>query len=592
MNEFSHHWLSWVQAGTWQLALLVSIVGLACLVARTAPAALRHGLWLLVLAKVFLPPALWTPVSLGQWGVGPLLRAAPVSSIAPETSQQAAQLDGEDTTGGPAEAFAAPAAHEELTTATWLMIVWAAGFLVFWGIIGARYAWLARETRSAPALEEGPVRVLLEQIAIDFRVARVPELVTTTRATGPFLFGVLRPRIVLPQRLIDELDQPELRAVLTHELVHWKRRDTWIGWLQLAAQSLYWFHPFVWWANRQLRHERECACDETVLRMGRIAPESYGESIVRLLTLSRGRSLAAGSLVGVFERGSKLQERLEQIMSYKPAERRRGWASGLSLAVFAIVFLPMAPGAGDPHPVQAQDKGDTVPEKRKTAKTSYPQIVRTIPEPGATDVDPGLKEIRVTFDREMDDDGYSWTGGPPEFPPIDKSRQVGWIDARTCVLPVKLEKGSYYRVGINSTSHQNFRSRDGVSVPPSVLYFVTAGATESVAERVQVPEIVKLEPENGARDVDPATKTLSVTFNMPMGDGMSWTGSGPKFPTIPGGQKPRWSRDGRTCTLPVALEPDHEYGLGLNSLSHINFQSKWGVPLEPIVYQFRTRAAE
>ena len=79
---------------------------------------------------------------------------------------------------------------------------------------------------------------------------------------------------------------------------------------------------------------------------------------------------------------------------------------------------------------------------------------------------------------------------------------------------------------------------------------------------------------------------------MPMGDGMSWTGSGPNFPSIPAGEKPRWSADGRTCTLTVALKPDHEYRLGLNSLSHINFQSKWGVPLEPVVYRFRTRAAE
>ena len=68
MSDFSEPWLSWMQAGCWQLALLVCIVGVACLAARTAPAALRHALWLLVLAKVFLPPTLWTPVSMGRWG--------------------------------------------------------------------------------------------------------------------------------------------------------------------------------------------------------------------------------------------------------------------------------------------------------------------------------------------------------------------------------------------------------------------------------------------------------------------------------------------------------------------------------------------
>jgi RNA polymerase sigma-70 factor (ECF subfamily) len=210
-----------------------------------------------------------------------------------------------------------------------------------------------------------------------------------------------------------------------------------------------------------------------------------------------------------------------------------------------------------------------------------------VPKAGATAVDPQLNEIRVTFDRDMEQ-GMSWTGGPPHFPPVDKSRQARWTDARTCVLPVKLEKGSYYRVGINSTSHGNFRSRDGAAVPPTSLQFTTAGATKELEQRLQAPTIVELQPANGARDVDPNLKALRVTFNMKMGEGMSWTGGGASFPKIPEGQKAQWSADGRTCTLPVSLEPNHDYQLGLNSPRHINFQSEWGVPLEPVVYRFRT----
>jgi hypothetical protein len=155
-----------------------------------------------------------------------------------------------------------------------------------------------------------------------------------------------------------------------------------------------------------------------------------------------------------------------------------------------------------------------------------------------------------------------------------------------------LERGTFYRLGINSSSHRNFRSREGEPVSPGSLYFVTRGATSAVAARVQAPKIVELAPKNGAADVDPAIKELRATFNVPMGEGMSWTGSGPQFPKIADGEKPRWSADRRTCTLPVSLTPGHEYRLGLNSPSHNNFQSEWGVPLEPIVYQFRTRASE
>ena len=80
-----------------------------------------------------------------------------------------------------------------------------------------------------------------------------------------------------------------------------------------------------------------------------------------------------------------------------------------------------------------------------------------------------------------------------------------------------------------------------------------------------------------------------MTFNMPMGGGMSWTGGGPEFPEIPEGKSPKWSADGKTCKLPVSLKSGQAYRLGLNSRSHNNFQSAAGVPLEPVVYMFQTR---
>jgi hypothetical protein len=83
---------------------------------------------------------------------------------------------------------------------------------------------------------------------------------------------------------------------------------------------------------------------------------------------------------------------------------------------------------------------------------------------------------------------------------------------------------------------------------------------------------------------------LKVTFDVPMGGGMSWTGGGEQFPKLPEGKQASWSADELTCTLPVKLEPGHDYQLGLNSPRFKNFQSKAGVPLEPVVYKFHTTA--
>ena len=281
-----------------------------------------------------------------------------------------------------------------------------------------------RSARVAPAIEEGPTRVALEQIALALGLRRIPDLLSTKEVTSPFLFGILRPRIVVPEQSLAELGAAELRAVLTHELVHWQRHDTWIGWIQVLAQSLFWFHPFVWWANRELRHQRKCACDEAVLRLGHIAPRQYGDSIVSVLTASRGRSVVMGSQVGVFERGTRLQDRLEGIMTYEATKRTFGWRSRVAIVLLAVLLLPMAPGIGQVALVASEAPAGNAEPEPAAVLPAAPQIVQTVPAIGATDVDPTLSEITVTFDRDMGK-GMSWTGGPPLFPPTDKTREGG-----------------------------------------------------------------------------------------------------------------------------------------------------------------------
>jgi hypothetical protein len=223
------------------------------------------------------------------------------------------------------------------------------------------------------------------------------------------------------------------------------------------------------------------------------------------------------------------------------------------------------------------------------AAQGAPQVVSCSPTRGASDVDPALKEITVTFDQDMEE-GMSWTGGGPEFPSIPEGKKAHWQDKRTCVLPVKLQGGHRYRVGINSPSYRNFRSATGVPALTSAIWFTTSGTSDTAKRDTQVPKIVSIKPAYGATDVSPDLKELRVTFNVPMGEGFSWTGGGPEFPTIPEGKKPFWTEDHKTCVLPVQLNPNSQYRLGLNSPSHKNFQSADGAPLPPTPYTFKTSA--
>ncbi len=109
-----------------------------------------------------------------------------------------------------------------------------------------------------------------------------------------------------------------------------------------------------------------------------------------------------------------------------------------------------------------------------------PKVVKAVPDNGDTGVDPGLKEIRVEFDRDMSHLGHSVCGGGDEFPkPAGKIR---WANRRTVVIPVKLEPERQYRFSINCPAAMNFRSPAGESAEPYPIAFKT-GSGRPVLEK-------------------------------------------------------------------------------------------------------------
>ena len=108
-----------------------------------------------------------------------------------------------------------------------------------------------------------------------------------------------------------------------------------------------------------------------------------------------------------------------------------------------------------------------------------PRVVRTNPEHGATDVDPGLGTISVTFDRPMRRHIWSWVHQPErgEYPGAPE-RSPGFDgDDLTCTLPVLLAPGTVYAVSVNSYRHTGFKSRSGAPSLPFAWAFKTRDET-------------------------------------------------------------------------------------------------------------------
>src|SRR5688500_1671068 len=217
-----------------------------------------------------------------------------------------------------------------------------------------------------------------------------------------------------------------------------------------------------------------------------------------------------------------------------------------------------------------------------------PVVVKSVPETLANDVDPATTRIAVTFDRKMRDGSWSWTGGGETYPQV--AGKIAYDAERTtCTLPVKLEAGKVYWIGINSPSHRNFKSIAGKPAQRYVVCFATRSADgkatpipDEMLNRAKgingavgkaEPIVVKTMPKAFKADVPATVKEVSVTFDQAMMNGSwSWTGGGDTYPETTG--KISYGVDGKTCRLPVKLVPGKVYWIGINSPSHQNFQNR------------------
>jgi len=109
-------------------------------------------------------------------------------------------------------------------------------------------------------------------------------------------------------------------------------------------------------------------------------------------------------------------------------------------------------------------------------ETAPPVVVKTEPQAGVADVDPGLKEIRVTFSKDMLDQSYSVGIVTKEVFPAITGKPKYLEDKRTCVIPVALEADHTYSMWMNTASLESFRDKDQRPAVPYLLVFKTLKA--------------------------------------------------------------------------------------------------------------------
>lgn len=159
---------------------------------------------------------------------------------------------------------------------------------------------------------------------------------TSARVRVPTAIGLLKPAIVLPRWVIEELSADELKQVLLHELAHLRRWDDWTNLAQQFVKALFFFHPAVWWIEKKAALEREMACDDAVLAEIE-SPRAYAECLTHLAERSftqRSVALAQAAIGRIRQTSARVAEILDV---NRPKANSRSWKPAVSLvAGFAV----------------------------------------------------------------------------------------------------------------------------------------------------------------------------------------------------------------------------------------------------------------
>jgi len=228
------------------------------------------------------------------------------------------------------------------------------------------------------------------------RKTRSAVLCVSDRVGVPTAIGFVNPVIVIPRWLLQELSPSEWKQVVLHELAHLRRWDDWTNLAQKIVKALLFFHPAVWWIEKQVSLEREMACDDAVLAET-ANPHAYAECLAHLAEKSfarRSLALAQAALGRIRQTSLRVAQILD---ADRPRAGKHAWKPAVALvagfAVVCAVFVSRAPrlvAFEDSHPTTTTQVAGASSGPDTSASTSRD-------EPGAAESGTTLRPMKATF---------------------------------------------------------------------------------------------------------------------------------------------------------------------------------------------------
>jgi bla regulator protein BlaR1 len=322
------------------------IIGILLLVKRifknSLSSRMQYNLWFLLLGLLAVPFIPFRFIGLPQifsW-LGSL-RSSPSSGAGTNITGTAEAV----TTGNTnwMNNFTLSVNSETPSIAGYILLgIWIVGILAMIILVIKSSLRLRSLEKSALPLQNQEVRRLYHRCLEEMGIHRDIPVYSTAFLKSPIIVGLLKPCIYLPIHLISDYDESDMRYMLLHELQHYKHHDAIANYLMNLAGVVYWFNPLVLYALKEMRNDREVACDTSVLKMlEEDAYEDYGNT---LINFAEKVSLAPFPFAaGLGGNMKQMKRRIINIASYeKPTfmKRIKGMTAFMLTAVLLLGFAP------------------------------------------------------------------------------------------------------------------------------------------------------------------------------------------------------------------------------------------------------------
>lgn len=320
----------------WQISFVAAVLFCVLRIFRDFSANLRYLISVSALCLSFiLPLVTFVYLSDGTKPIQTTKQTVPIASKQVQLRENKEPIISETVVVPPIVSADNPSSSSSPNILFMPIIVgfWLIGVLFFsirlLGGIWTVHLYKTRETSEVETFWKEKFNELFERLNLRQKV----RFLQSKKVEMPMVIGWLKPVVLVPASAFLQISPKELETILIHELIHIKRRDYLVNFLQSLIEILFFYHPCVWWISAKIKNEREFAVDEFISQTFENERFIYANA---LATLEEIRTTLTPNLAMAAD-GGNLMKRIENIL----IGNRKLNSKNISIwsAVFAVTFV-------------------------------------------------------------------------------------------------------------------------------------------------------------------------------------------------------------------------------------------------------------